>query len=58
VQPAAHKELHTTMGTLLAVLELRASLGVPVEAAGTSLECGHVCTTATLSQVLILNDFL
>lgn len=57
VYPAAHAELHTTKDTLLAVPELRASLDTPVGAAVASLECGHVWTTATLSQILILNYF-
>lgn len=46
------------MGSPLAVPELRVSLAVPVEAAVASLERGHVCTTATFSQLLIRNDFM
>lgn len=57
VHPAARAELHTTRDTLLAVPELRGSLDIPVGAAVPSLECGHVWTTATLSQILILNYF-
>lgn len=57
MHPAAQAELHTTKEILLAVQELRASLGIPVGAAVASLECGRVWTTATLSQLLILNYF-
>lgn len=57
MQPAALAEPPASMGTPSAVPELRDSLDIPVEAADARLERGHVCTTATLSQLLILNDF-
>lgn len=57
VHPAAHAELHTTKGNPSAVPGLKVTLDKPVEAAVATLECGHVWTTATLSQLLILNHF-